>query len=140
VRVPQLVRREAPPDTGRDRRPAKVGSGGGAGPVVTARRARENAEERPDGKFDSRLEPRLELGPSPCAHADLATASALAATNQHCAATLIEIGLGERERLLDAQPGAPENTIRPRSRRPWARSPAARMTAMTSSTLGGSAP
>ena len=109
VRVPQLVRREAPPDTGRDRRPAQVAAGGGAGPLTPTRRAGENAEERSDGKFDSRLEPGLQLGPAPRVHPDLAAPSALAATDQHGAAALIEIGLSERERLVDAQPGAPEN-------------------------------
>jgi hypothetical protein len=66
-------------------------------------------KSRSNGQFDSRLEPWLELGPSLCVHADLAAASTLAATDEHCAAALIEIGLGEGERILDAQPGSPEN-------------------------------
>jgi hypothetical protein len=55
------------------------------------------------------------------------------------AAAPIEVGLGERERLLDAPPRTPQMTINSRSRRPWAPSPAARMTAMISSTVCGSA-
>jgi hypothetical protein len=41
--------------------------------------------------LDSQLKPRRELRPAPRAHADLATASALTATDQHCAAALIEM-------------------------------------------------
>jgi hypothetical protein len=52
---------------------------------------------------------------------------------------MIETGFGECERLLNAGPARQRITIKPRNRRPWARSPAARMTAMISSTLGGSA-
>ena len=105
VGVPQLVRREASPDTGRDGRPARLGSRGGIGPRAPACRAGEDAEEWSDGKVDARLEPGLELSPAPGVHADFAAASALAATDQHRAAALIEIGLGERERLVDPQPG-----------------------------------
>jgi hypothetical protein len=36
VRVPELMRREAPPDTSRDRCPAEFGAGGGAGPPAAA--------------------------------------------------------------------------------------------------------
>jgi hypothetical protein len=41
-------------------------------------------------------------------HSELAP-SALAAPHQQRAAALIEIGLYERERLLDAEPGAPQD-------------------------------
>jgi hypothetical protein len=40
VGVAGLVRREAPADTGRDGRPARVGPGGGVGALAPARRAR----------------------------------------------------------------------------------------------------
>jgi hypothetical protein len=63
----------------------------------------------------------------------------LAAANEQGAAALIDIGLNQGERFVDAQPCAHRITIRPRRRRPCASSPAARMTAMISSTLGGSA-
>ena len=65
--------------------------------------------KRANRELDSRLEPWPQLGPAPCVHADLAAASALAATDQHCAAALIEISLSERERLVDTQPGTPEH-------------------------------
>jgi hypothetical protein len=42
--------------------------------------------------------------PSPCVHADLAAAPALAAPDQERPAAVIEIAFGERERFLDAKP------------------------------------
>src|SRR3954463_11948600 len=42
--------------------------------------------QRPDGKFDSRLEPGLELGPRPRLGADLPAPAALAATDHQRAA------------------------------------------------------
>jgi hypothetical protein len=49
-------------------------------------------------------------------HASIPTSrrpSALTATDKHCGAALIEIGLGERQRLVDAQPGPPQNHDQP---------------------------
>jgi hypothetical protein len=51
----------------------------------------------------------MELLPAPGVHADLAAPSALATPNEQGAAALIKIGLGEGERFLDAQPGAPQD-------------------------------
>jgi len=47
--------------------------------------------------------------------------------------------LGERERFLDAQPGSPQDDDQTAQCRPCEFSPASRMTAMISSTFGGSA-
>ena len=47
--------------------------------------------------------------PGPVVHADLAAAAALAAPHQQRAAARIQVGLGERERLADAQAGSPED-------------------------------
>jgi len=63
----------------------------------------------PDGKLYSGGEPRLQLLPRPVVHTDLAAAAALAATDQHGAPPPIKIGLSERERLADPQPGTPEH-------------------------------
>jgi hypothetical protein len=55
---------------------------------------------RPFGQIELpffKVEPRLQLVPSPAIHADLATAAALAAPDQQRTAALVEIGLGERE-------------------------------------------
>jgi hypothetical protein len=87
-----------------DGRRAQLGAGGG-GRLAPARRAGEDAEEWSDGEADARLEPGPRLSRSSSVHADLAAAAALAALNQYRAAALIEIGLGERQRLMDPQSG-----------------------------------
>ena len=75
----------------------------------------------------------------PAAHADLASAAALAAANEHRPARTVEVGLGRGKRFADPQACAPQITISARRRAPSASSPAARMTAMISSIVGGSA-
>jgi hypothetical protein len=74
-----------------------------------ARRAVDDAEQRTDRELAPHVKPRLKLFPSPCVHADLAAAPALTAPDHERAALLIEIALGESERLLDAQPGSPHD-------------------------------
>src|SRR5829696_7526477 len=73
------------------------------------RRHIDDAEQRPDGQLDPRLEPGRELLPGPVVHADLTAAAALAAPHQQRAAARVQVGLGERERLADAQTGAPQH-------------------------------
>jgi hypothetical protein len=102
VRVPELVRRKAPADACGHGRPAQVRSRGCAGPVTATRLTVDHTEQRPHGQLDPQLEPRLELLSTPRVHADLAAASALAASNEQRAAAGIEVGLGERERLTDS--------------------------------------
>src|SRR5688500_4321423 len=68
------------------------------------------AEQRSDRQLDACLEPWRELFKGPVVHADLApAAAALAAAHKQRSAARGQIGLGERERLADAQPGAPEH-------------------------------
>jgi hypothetical protein len=78
--------------------------------------------------------------PAPLIHADLAPAAALAAANQQRSAPPLEVALGDGERLLEPQHGAPPD---PRSSRavlwPWRSSPVWRIAATISSTVGGSA-
>jgi hypothetical protein len=107
VSVPELVRREPSPDPCLDGGSPQVRSGGGARPVPTACRAVDDAEQRPYGYLEPQLEPGLQLVPAPAVHADLATPSSLATTDEQGTASLIEIGLGKGERFLDAQPGSP---------------------------------
>jgi hypothetical protein len=73
----------------------------------------DDAQQRTDRELAPYLKPRLELFPAAGVHADLATASALAAPNQQRATTLIEIAFGERESFPDAQPGAPHDDDEP---------------------------
>jgi hypothetical protein len=63
----------------------------------------------PTRQLDPRLEPGRELFEGPVVDADLAAAAALAAPYQQRAATRVQVGLGERERLADAQAGAPQH-------------------------------
>jgi hypothetical protein len=78
-------------------------------PLPSARRAVDDAQQRTDRQRAPHLKPGLELLPSPCVHADLATTPALAAADQHCAAAWIELALGQSQSLPDAQPGAPHD-------------------------------
>src|SRR5919109_246436 len=80
VRVAQLVRGEPAPDPGADA---------------------ESAELRADGC----AQPRAQLFPAPLVHPDLVATAALAVAHQQRPAPMVEVMLGERERLLDAQPG-----------------------------------
>jgi hypothetical protein len=54
-----------------------------------------------------------EAAPSPVVHADFAATLALTATDENCAAASVEVSLVERERFVDAQPGAPEHDDQP---------------------------
>jgi hypothetical protein len=49
----------------------------------------------------------LHLLPGAIVHADFAAAAALAAADEDCAAAAVEVSLGERERFVDEQSGAP---------------------------------
>src|SRR5205085_6809929 len=82
VRVAQLVRREAPAHADRGCQAAERDAHPGRRPGVPARRAVDHAEERPDGQFDARLEPRPQLLEAPGIHPDLAPAPALAAAHE----------------------------------------------------------
>src|SRR5688572_676543 len=109
VRVPELVRREAAAHAGLARDAAQLRAGRGGRPGAPARRAVDDAEHRSDWQLDARLQPRYEPLPGPVVHADLTAAAALAAPHQQRAATRVQVGLGERERLADAQAGSPQH-------------------------------
>src|SRR3954463_320846 len=53
--------------------------------------------------------PRLPFPPPPLVHPAPAPPAALAVADQDRSAPVVEVVLGERERLLNAQPGAPED-------------------------------
>src|SRR5687768_16512876 len=55
----------------------------------------------PDRQLDPVLEPGLKLLPRPVVHADLAAPAALAAPHQQRTAARVQVGLGQRERLVD---------------------------------------
>jgi hypothetical protein len=63
----------------------------------------------PTGRGHPDVKPRVELLPRPPIHADLPPLAALAATDENAAASSIEVALGQRECLADAQTGAPKH-------------------------------
>ena len=93
----------------------------------------------PDRQLDADVQPLLQLLPGPAVHADLAAATALPAADEDRAAAGVEVSLGERERFVDAQPGAPEHDDHSAHPQAMGLVPAWRMTATISSTVGGSA-
>jgi hypothetical protein len=113
VRVPELMRRGPATHTRCGGGPAQVRASGGARPHSAAGRTIDDAEQRTDGQLESPLQPRLQFLLSPRVHTHLAAASAFAATDEQRAAAVVEIGFGERERFLNAQPCAPQNDDQP---------------------------
>jgi hypothetical protein len=107
VRVTQLVRGEPTPDPGADGEPAELGTDPGTRPRPPAGGAVDDSKKRPDRQLDARGQPRAELFPTPLVHADLAATAALAVADQQRPAARVEVVLRERERFLDAEPGAP---------------------------------
>jgi hypothetical protein len=61
----------------------------------------------PDGELEPASEPWLQVLPRRLVHSDFAAPTALAAANEQRAAAMVELGLVERERFVDAQVGAP---------------------------------
>jgi hypothetical protein len=140
MRVAQLVRSKPAPDARVDGDSPEFAADCGTGPLSPARRAVDDAKQRPDRKLDARRDPRTQLLPAPLVHPDLAPAPALAAADKYRSAPRVEVVLGQRERLLDAHPGAPQHDDHRAQPPPaWRSSPVGRMTATISSTVGGSA-
>ena len=102
--VAELVRREPSADAGERRRVAQLLACGGRRPGAAARPSGQDAEQRADRQLDADGQP-VELLPRPVVHADFAAADALAAADEDRAAAGVEVGLGEGERFVDAQPG-----------------------------------
>jgi len=63
--------------------------------------ARYHAEQWADRTFETQVDPPLQVLPCPLVHADLAAAPSLAAANEQRSATVVEVGLVERRRLVD---------------------------------------
>ena len=109
VGVAELVRCEASPNAGERRGVAQLLSGRARGPGAPAGPSGENAEQRADRQLDADVQPLLQLLPGPVVHANLAATAALAAADEDRAAAGVEVSLGERERFVDTQTGAPEH-------------------------------
>ena len=109
VGVPELVGCEPTPDSGGQRGPMQLGTDPGRRAWPPAGRAAQNAEERADRQGPAQLEPRVELLPRPAVHPDLPPATTLSSTDQDGPPLAVKIGLSQRQRLADPQPGTPEH-------------------------------
>jgi hypothetical protein len=101
VGVAQLVRRETSANACGRRRAVQLGARGGGRPWSSSGRAVDDAEQRADRELEAHVESPLQVFPAPLVHADLAPALALAAPHEQRAATVVEVWLVERERLVD---------------------------------------
>jgi hypothetical protein len=106
---PQLMRRKTPPQTGLDGKTTKLDPDPGARPGPATSGAVDDAEQRPDRQLGPVAEPGRQLLPAPGVHADLAPTATLALAHEQRPPPCIEVALAQRERLLDAEPGAPEH-------------------------------
>ena len=107
VGVTELMGREAPSHAGVRGGSAELGARRRARPAPSARRAVDDAEQRTNRKLKPHLERGRELLPRPFVYADFAAARLLAASGQQRPAAVVEIRLGERQRFVDAETGAP---------------------------------
>ncbi len=112
------MRREASADARVGGVPAKLAADRRSRPGLPAGGAVDDAERRAEREEQALGEPGPQVFPAPSVHADLGSALALAAANEHRAAPLVKITFGERERLLDAKPAAPEHHVIARSLKP----------------------
>jgi hypothetical protein len=103
----QLMRGEPPPDARSIAKAAKLCPRGRSGPWPPPGRPADNAEDRPDWKRRSVLEPGPKLDPAPLVHPDLATLSTLTTANDDRAPGGVKIALGEAECFRDSKAGAP---------------------------------
>ena len=109
MRMAQLVRREATATPARDGAQAQRLARGAGRPGAPAGAAVKDAEQRADRHLAASVKPWLDVLEAPDVHADLAPAAALAAAHEHRSAPRVEIEFGQRQRFLDAQPGAPQD-------------------------------
>src|SRR5450755_1225284 len=109
VRVPELMRREPAMNPGGQGGGTQLAADPGRGPWPAAGWAAQDAEQRADGQSRSECEPGIEMVPGPAVHPDLAPPSALPGANEDGAALSVKVGLGQRERFADPQPGAPSH-------------------------------
>jgi hypothetical protein len=91
--VPQLMRRKPTPDTRGAGGVMQLFSRGRRLPPPTGGRTVNHAQQRPDRKLLTTLEPRVKLLPGPTIHTDFASLSALPTPDKHRAAGSVEVGL-----------------------------------------------
>jgi hypothetical protein len=103
------VRRETPANACGRSRAAQLGTRGGGRPWSSSGRAVDDAEQRADRELEAHIDPTLQVLPGPLVHTDLAPAPALAAAHEQGPATVVEVRLVERERLVDPKPRSPQH-------------------------------
>jgi hypothetical protein len=112
-------------DTGRRARPP-------------ARWSADDGEQPSDRQTGAQAEPWFEVGPCPAVHSDLTPLIALAVANEQSSSLRIEsVSLSASASLIRSA-ARHRTTITPRSLTPSRSCPAACITAMISSTVGGS--
>jgi hypothetical protein len=94
VGVSKLVRRKASANAGRLSGAMELAADACRRARGATGRSTEDAEERADRKARAELQPRLEMRPRTAVHPDLATPTALAVANHHCATVMVEVALG----------------------------------------------
>src|SRR5215211_179531 len=111
--VTELVRCEPAPHSRSGGEPAQLGPDAGLRPGPPAGRAVDDAEQRPRCQLKPLRGPGAQVFPAPVVHRDLAAMAALAAADKERAAAPVEVALVELERLLDPEPGPPQNDDQP---------------------------
>ena len=137
--VSELVGSEAAPHAGLGGEFPEFCADGGRRPCPAAGRAVNDAEQRPDRKLHPVCEPAVDVLKSQVIHPDLPAAITLPwriNTDPRAGSTSVSASANASEIL---KPPRHSTAITARIRRPWRSSPAWRMTAMISSTRGGSA-
>ena len=109
VGVTELVRREPAPHACRGGGAPQLGACRRGRPVPSARRAVDDAEQRADRELAPHRQARARAVPIPIRPCRPRDGGRPSAPDQQRAAALIEIALGQSERLLDAQPGSPHD-------------------------------
>jgi hypothetical protein len=108
-RMSELVWREPTPNTGHRCGVVQLGADSARRAWPPASRTAHNAEQPADRQFSPHFEPRVEVRPRPAIHSDPAALIALTVADKQRATDRVEVGLVERERLADPQPGTPQD-------------------------------
>src|SRR5450755_198800 len=109
VSVPELVWRYAASYSSSGGGASELPARGRCFPVASGGGAVDHAEERADRETRAEVLPGFELFPCPGVHSDLAALVAFPVADKDSSAAGVHVGLGERERFADSQPGAPEH-------------------------------
>jgi hypothetical protein len=108
VRVAQLVGAKRRRTPGSARQPAELAADRGADHGRPRIAPSMTQSSGPAGSSSRAASHGRKLLPAPLVHPVLAAATALATAHEDRSAPVVEVVLGERERLLDAQPRPPQ--------------------------------